>query len=676
MSTKPRALARRAAQVLAATAIAGSGILVAAGPASANTIITVAPNTTRGPSGGGNSLVITGSSVFPSSHDTPGTNLYIQFQRKSAAGSICAPTYQPPGAGVVVDVPAGDITAIGAGTATIVVPAGVVVAGGSQTTDYNICIYDSTSNANSLTEAWAGTAAGAPYRVVTRLALSPQSGPAAGANTLTLTAPTGSTVFSSGVSVQFQVENPAAPDGYCAATYQVNGTVSTTAGVVSVATANVGLISGNKALVTVPASIGNSTTPAFHVCVYSGVYASLGAAEGLPLIAGEGTLYTVGVPATIASISPAAGPAQGGNTITVTGTGFEASGMTATLGGVSIPVTYVNGTTFTSVLPARAAGGPYKLAVTTSAGTVQSRAGLYSFSNGITVTPNTAPNTSLTKIWTSVVGTGFANMSFSNATGAAPNGTGAHVYLVKGVYDGRTGAAAGTKANGQTAECVSVVVVQDTELVCELWLAGNQTNQTTRTFAGCSAVSSGATAITGPTGSTTCMFTPDDIGRQVSSNAAGAIPTGTTITAVAANGLSATLSKAAALAITATTPTFTVATTRTITAATVDDDTDQVSATTATGPFTSNDVGRLVTGSGIPAGTFVTAVSAGGAATLSNLPTSNNATNVALTLYSPVPVGVYTVTVVSNGAVNAPATDNAFSQSVVTSGSTFTVADY
>jgi hypothetical protein len=691
MSTKPRALARRAAQVLAASAIAASGILVVASPASANTIIAATVVPTRGPGGGGNVVVLTGtgSAMIAASHNTAGTDVFVQFQRKSAAGSICAVAYQPPGEGVV-NVPSGGITVSDPNdTLTFEVPAGVTVSSGSNTTDYNICVYDSTTNANALTEAWAGTAAGTPYRVVTPLTLNPQSGPTAGGNSLTLTAPTGSTVFSSTVSIQFRVEDTTdTPEGYCSPTWlaQTNplSGLTATSGVVSVPQNTVGVISPNKVVINpVPAGIGNSLAPSFHVCVYggtpSGAYTALDGT--LNLIAGETAMYTVGVPATISTVSPAAGPAQGGNTITVTGTNFHATLTTATLGGVSIPVTYVSPTSFTSVLPARVASGPHKLTVTTPAGSVQSRAGVYMYSNGISATPNTAPNTSLTKTWVSVVGNGFANMAFAGTTGSSPNNTGGHVYLVKGAYDSRTagGAVAGTKTNGQTTECVNVLVVQDTELVCELYLAGNQTVNT-RTVTGCSAVASAATTIAGPAGSTTCLFLPEDVGKTITASVAGVVAN-TTITAVAANGLSATISKATSTSIIATTPTFTISSARTITADTILTSADTVGATAATGPFTAADVGKLVTVSAgnavLPANTYVTAVSANGTATLSNLPTTGAASaNSTLTLYSPVPVGVYTVTVVSNGAANAATTDVNYVQSIISSGSTFTVSDY
>jgi hypothetical protein len=42
----------------------------------------------------------------------------------------------------------------------------------------------------------------------------------------------------------------------------------------------------------------------------------------------------------------------------------------------------------------------------------------------------------------------------------------------------------------------------------------------------------------------------------------------------------------------------------------------------------------------------------------------------------PVPVGTYTMTVVSNGSVNAWPADSGYTQSVISGASTFTVSDF
>ena len=68
----------------------------------------------------------------------------------------------------------------------------------------------------------------------------------------------------------------------------------------------------------------------------------------------------------VASLSPAAGPATGGQVVAVIGTGF-ASSMTVTLGGTAIPATGITSTAFTVKTPAHPAGYA-QLGVTTAKG--------------------------------------------------------------------------------------------------------------------------------------------------------------------------------------------------------------------------------------------------------------------------------------------------------------------
>ncbi|MGA8415347.1 MAG: IPT/TIG domain-containing protein [Candidatus Dormiibacterota bacterium] len=70
--------------------------------------------------------------------------------------------------------------------------------------------------------------------------------------------------------------------------------------------------------------------------------------------------------ARIASVTPAAGPLTGGQTVTVTGSGF-APGMSVTIGGTSVTPTGVSATSFTFITPAELAGS-VPVQVTTSFG--------------------------------------------------------------------------------------------------------------------------------------------------------------------------------------------------------------------------------------------------------------------------------------------------------------------
>jgi hypothetical protein len=274
-----------------------------------------------------------------------------------------------------------------------------------------------------------------------------------------------------------------------------------------------------------------------------------------------------------------------------------------------------------------------------------------------------------------IKGVGFADLAFTGTTGTTSNNAGAHVYLAKGAYNATPTTTGGsTKTNPQTLECVDVIPIDDTELICGFFLAGNQYSPTvTRTVSGCTTATGALATLTAPTSSTTCTFTSADIGMAVSGTN---IATGTTIIAVP-GATTATLSKNSTAAVTSTT-TVTLTSTRSITDATISS--GGTSLTSSAGAFSSAEVGHAITAPGVlPTGTVITAVSSG-TATVSNPATAaatGSGANAAMTIFTPyaVTVGTYTVTVVSNGAANAQAATG-YTQSIISSGSTFTVADY
>ena len=85
-------------------------------------------------------------------------------------------------------------------------------------------------------------------------------------------------------------------------------------------------------------------------------------------------------------------------------------------------------------------------------------------------------------------------------------------------------------------------------------------------------------------------------------------------------------------------------------------------------------MGKVISGTNVPVGTYIVSVSTG-TATLSNTPTGAAAGT--YVVYEPTPIanGTYTVTVVNTGAINAQSAAT-FKKSIISSGSTFTVADY
>jgi hypothetical protein len=286
--------------------------------------------------------------------------------------------------------------------------------------------------------------------------LSVTSGPSGGTNTLTATTTTAK--FFTGAVVQFQYKATATTA--CSAAYATPVTPSTTAGIVN---ATPKILSSTKIAVTVPSTValqGSATSANWLFCAYPGsnTTTSLIAANAAYTIAARPTIASSG------AIAPASGPALGGGTVTVTGTNFI-TGLTAKIGTVALTgITVVSGTTFTATVPAQAASTGLTLSVTTTGGTA-TKASAYSYTNGIVVDPATTP-TSTVSTDIDVQGVGFSGMDFTTTDGTTPDNNNAHVYLVAGAYDPTDASSAKTK--GESAECVNVLVVSDTELICTL----------------------------------------------------------------------------------------------------------------------------------------------------------------------------------------------------------------
>jgi IPT/TIG domain len=521
--------------------------------------------------------------------------------------------------------------------------------------------------------AWAAAA----------MTLSATAGPSGGGNTITAT--TSTAVFNANTAVTFNWAAATATLVACPATYPAGVTVSATAGVVQVPAPNVKVLSTSKLAITVPSTValptGGTNPPTvmkFAICAYNGTTVASTGVTGSALVAQASSLYTIAAKATITSVSPVTGPAQGGTTITVTGTNFPTTtgSITATLAGVPLTgIVPVNSTTFTAVTPAHIAGGPYTLSVTTSGGTT-TKSNLFSYTNGIVVSPNHGPNTKATDV--DILGVGFSSIDFSaNTDGTNPDATSGHVYLVKDAYDPASNPT--NKANGPVDECINVLPVSDTELICtlnaaqSLTAAENWATMSARTVA--SADSSGTTLTANG-----ANFTQADIGLPVVvSSGTGTLAANTTIASVS-NGSTAVLSAAPSVALSG--ATITVGGPNSVTGVGTTGGSNAVTA--GSGAFTAADVGRIITGTNIPAGTSITSVnSGGGGATLSNPVGGTGTATITATVSNPVavPVGTYTLTVVSNGAIDANTTgdpnfDSNYTQSIISSGSTFTVADY
>lgn len=664
--TRSGRVAARAGVVLALTATA---LVVTALPSAA---ATATPATNRVPSGGGYTLDIgvpTGLGGL-----TPAT-VQVQFQARipgtpssltcsalaAAGGAITAITANASNviqAGVINIPPTTGVTTVGATTVTVNVPPGFALPPGVPSADFNVCVYDTG------TPALVGeTITATPASILTLVApvtTTPATGPTVGGNSLSVDSQ--APIFVSGSTyVQFQ---KVTAGSLCASTL---ASVTNSASIIAPTAAAARVLTDYKLTVGLPALTLVADTDAFHTCVYSGT--TIGG-SGSPLIGASaftGGRYTVAPGATVTGISPMAGPPQGNQNVLITGTGFPTDGVSmldVRIGGVQLTNVTVSadGATLRGKTAPHSVGGPYAVTVTTAGGTFIGQKATYTYSNGLTVTPKVAPNGKATATDLDVYGNGFSGMDFSSSNGLDPNAAKAHVYLVKGVYNPTAGSPTTVKTNGQTAECTDVLVLSDSELICSVWTLGNFYTPTNRTTTGCTA----ATVVATLTIAGACSITAADVGSYVSGTN---IKPGTTILSVV--GAAVTLSQTVN-AVVPGTDTLTVGVGKPLTGGTYT--ASELSGGTGH-TFTVADVGKVVTGTNIPAGTYITAFNTTTSkVSLSKAPTGTVA-NVQLFNTSLVPSGVYTVTVVSNGAIGGQ-TAVGYSQSIITSGSTFTVADY
>ncbi|GIF03684.1 hypothetical protein [Actinoplanes siamensis] len=541
----------------------------------------------------------------------------------------------------------------------------------------------------------AAMSAAPAYAAAGTLALSSPGGPTGGNNTIVATlatppTPPNPTAFTATTAVYFvPATATTATTVTCPATYP---TTPPPANLVATGSPAVKLLAPNKIAVTVPQGVVVTAGGVYRygACAYAANTA------GANLIAGG--QYTVGTRPQISAvngIAPLSGPALGGTPVTVTGVGFvpntaTSTNTTATLDGDPLTDIVVagNGASFTATTPAHAAGGPYLLSVTTPGGTVNtlglttSKATLFNYTNGIVVSPNTAPNYR-GSVDLDVLGVGFANYTFDATTGSSTNGGTGHVYLTPSTgYNptGTTTATTGNKTAPQLSECLNVLVISNSELLCSLPLNHTYTNVAaatlTTTAARTTAAGGGTLNVTTTNNSTiitstNAAFSQNDVGLPVSG------------TGVGANALIASVQSPTQATTTVPSTVDGTATdlsvggpksnlTGTLAA-------DKRTLTGMTG-LTQADVGRGVSSgtAAFPTNATIVSVSSDGAtATVSDAGTgtAGGVSDVSITPSVPVQNGTYTITVVNNGAVGAQV-NASYQQSIVSSGSAFTVAEY
>lgn len=422
------------------------------------------------------------------------------------------------------------------------------------------------------------------------------------------------------------------------------------------------------------------TSAKYNICVYSG---NTPGASGSPLIAQTGATtgqYSIANKAAVSSVTPPTGPAQGKTLITVGGANFTTPAtMTATLGGAPLAIATVNdaGTSFTANVPSHTASAtPVDLVVTTSGGTIVAP-GVFTYTNGIVALPDNEPNTQAPLSYINIQGVGFAGLTFGTGTaGVTPDGTGAHVYLVNGTYSPVSVGSPAHKKVGETAECIDVRVVSDTEIVCSPY-PGVSVDPTTGTTATATHTLKVGYAVATASGLKLTPVAPDTFTAADQ----GLLVTGTDL---AAGTLITTVDNAGVASIdtivggTGVAQTITVSA-RPFIATTTTDSANLTVVTTTTGTptaFATYDVGRVVTGAGVTPVPYNTTLfsQATAAGVLTAAIPGTGATTVPMFIgnAAPVPTGVYTVTVVSDGSLGS----TTYTQSIISSGSTYTVAPY
>ncbi len=641
-------------------ATASTSVLAAQTTYVVTPVATFAPN--NGPSGGGNTIAVT----EPTGSTLPSAPLGASF---TAKGNTCPAVYST--ADTTLN---GTVVRTSDTVATVTVPLGVAGAG-AQPNPWSVCLYAGNTNNTSLLAATAATSYSVALAPATLSSVIGAPGTATPAPNLTVSSPNN---FLTGYSTPAGLVQAAA----CPGVYPAS------AGVLAAAARKV---ANNKATVTLPSSATVSTTP-YNVCVYSSNSSSTG-----KLL--TSAAYTATTVPTLTKVMPAAGPGMGGSMVTVIGANFPTApgSLRATIGGIPLMnITPVSDTAFTAVTPMHSIGDALPLVLTTDAGSVNLSAA-YSYTNSLQVTPNTAPSTAPVDV--DVTGVGFLPLSFApNSvvisgvnTPVATTSTDAHIYLVKGNYDstttgsGTSPSASNTKANGPVAECNSVLVVSDNELICTLHLEQQVNVASTYALAARPTLVPTLAAVAGSpiVNASAAAFSAADIGQAIVESGNATIPGSTTIVAVTSPTRAVLSKNALGTATIATTTVIIGGTVRSAVAIT----SGAINTNTIVGTnFTTADIGRPIVGSATSStapGTTVVGLTYSGTsvtgAVLSR-PLGAALTNTdTVDLYAPAPVpdGSYNLTIVNDGELSAPAAlgDN-YIQSTVSSGSTFTVAPF
>ncbi|MFI1994350.1 IPT/TIG domain-containing protein [Actinoplanes sp. NPDC020271] len=375
----------------------------------------------------------------------------------------------------------------------------------------------------AVTALIVGVAAAPAQAAALPMTLSSATGPSGGGNTLigTVAASAANPIpFAAGSTPTVQFQYNACSAKARAVTQIAATTTTTTAGVLTVDPDNVKRMLGTQIAFEVPSKsypaqvngststintgglvlAGTQTSAKWNICVYD-----TPSTESSSLLAQAS--YTVGIRPRITAIIPSSGAVLGGQTITVTGAGFStaSNATTASIGGAALTGIKVaaNGNSFVAVTGARAAGTGLALTVNTPGGPVSStdpdNNGLpedgdddtadtpitFTYSNGIQVSPQTAPTG--TKVDLLIKGVGFQQLIFDRSAQATPTSASAHIFLVKDAYV--------AASNRGVQECKGVLVASNTAMVCTLDLVADRLDPATSSVATGNKVAEGTYSI-------------------------------------------------------------------------------------------------------------------------------------------------------------------------------------
>lgn len=377
--------------------------------------------------------------------------------------TACASTYTTTSSTVISAATTKTSTSI----LTITVP--TLVAG----TSYLVCTYSGTTAGTSTLSARGSVSFASYSNTLPTITLNPPGGSSATSTSVTISAATGTTPFTSTAPAALLARN-SCPLTYAAGTTPLEPYAAT----------NTTKISTSKLAITVPTSVvvgGLDVTTPWNVCIYSSTSGNLVATPTTYTVAPQLTIssvqYTVG---SASAANTGSGPAQGGQLITISNvTGIPSAAavtagakLTASIGGSPLTnITPIDSTSFSGVTTAHAAGVE-ELSVSTAAGTKTNPASnthTYTYTYGITVSPNTAP-TGTTPVL-DITGAGFGSLTFSDVSSTvALAAQTAYVLLTDNTWNAQTFTALNAQAVKAITYCNTILPISDTEIICTLAL--------------------------------------------------------------------------------------------------------------------------------------------------------------------------------------------------------------